>query len=252
MRSFWKFNACRGVDPTSRSSYERLLIKRSHSFTNCGLDNPAIMAAVSPLQRAMVRRPRCSHPDPDQQQRIFFALQVPQKPLRRRWILELGLFLTKLPPAQPPLPSLLPRFSPFPRTQAARLHIQSPSEVRSLPHPASSSAEDQSDTRIDAHILRSDPRFERREQRQKDLKRLLGPLQSGDSNTDSAGYVLLCWGPSPCQVLAVKHMERDMDHELFWKRLRAAWYVQRGRWRSRMPWYGIKDVRMVEVRNLGF
>ena len=96
------------------------------------------MATISTPQRVVVQRPRSPHSDTDQQQQIFLALQVPQIPLQRRWILELvNLFLTKLPPAQPPLPSLLPRFNLSPRTQAAPLHIQPPSRLPSFSHPIS-------------------------------------------------------------------------------------------------------------------
>jgi hypothetical protein len=228
------------------------------------------MATISTPQRAVVQRPRSPHSDTDQQQQIFLALQVHQIPLQRRWILELvNLFLTKLPPAQPPLPSLLPRFNLSPRTQAAPLHIQPPSRLPSFLNPVSPPAGDHSPPPPPAPpqkdqifsinypeyspIKRSGPGYERREQRCKDLKRLLGPLQSDDGDSDGPGCVLLCWGgPSACHVLAVEHMERDMDHELFWKRLRGAWFAQRGRWCLHLPWYGIKGVRTVEVRGLGF
>uniref|UniRef100_A0A8H7K0Y3 Uncharacterized protein n=1 Tax=Bionectria ochroleuca TaxID=29856 RepID=A0A8H7K0Y3_BIOOC len=92
-----------------------------------------------------------------------------------------------------------------------------------------------------------------------DVKRLLNPLTSEEeglvdegSTIYNEGSVFLCWGSATnCRVLSVKHFQRDMDHELFWKKLHHAWYQTRGEWRHKIPWYGIRDVKMVNIRLAG-
>jgi hypothetical protein len=92
-----------------------------------------------------------------------------------------------------------------------------------------------------------------------DVKRLLNPLTSEEeglvdegSTIYNEGSVFLCWGSATnCRVLSVKHFQRDMDHELFWKKLHHAWYQTRGEWRHKIPWYGIRDVKMVDIRLAG-
>jgi hypothetical protein len=95
-------------------------------------------------------------------------------------------------------------------------------------------------------------------QRLAELKSLLGPLTSendeigDDHKYDDYGCVLLCWGsPSSCHVLAVNHIGRNIDQELFWKKLQMAWNDTRGRWRQKMPWYRIRSVEQVKIRLVG-
>ncbi|KAH7311900.1 hypothetical protein BKA65DRAFT_574573 [Rhexocercosporidium sp. MPI-PUGE-AT-0058] len=96
---------------------------------------------------------------------------------------------------------------------------------------------------------------ERYNRRLTDLKNLLSPLTrendgSGDDpKYDDSGCVLLCWGSSSsCHALAVDNIGRTIDQELFWKKLQTAWYNTRGRWRQKMPWYGIRRMKQVEIR----
>jgi len=101
--------------------------------------------------------------------------------------------------------------------------------------------------------------YERYERHLWDLKNILSPLtrddddgSNDDHRNDDSGCVLLCWGSSTnCRVLAVNHISRTIDQEMFWKKLQSAWYDARGRWRQRMPWYGIRSVKQVEVRLVG-
>ncbi|RYP35224.1 hypothetical protein DL767_003890 [Monosporascus sp. MG133] len=96
------------------------------------------------------------------------------------------------------------------------------------------------------------------EQRIAEIERLLEPLTSEDEEAGKTpasyddGFVFLCWGDTTnCRVLRVKHFQADMDHELFWKRLQKTWFQMRGQWRRKLPWYAIRNVRMVDVRLVG-
>lgn len=92
------------------------------------------------------------------------------------------------------------------------------------------------------------PAHELYEQRLTILKNLLRPI----TENDDSGCVLLCWGSSSsCHVLAVNHIGPAIDQELFWNKLQTAWYNTRGRWRQKVPWYGIRNVKQVMIRLVG-
>lgn len=214
-------------------------------------------------ERAVVRRTH--NPPPHTEQELFRFIRALQIPIQNRWVLEwMKLTLHKLPPSQPPLPSILPQFNPglpvqyVPSSAAPPgiipQHRITPIEER---HRRTSSTHKRFDLNFDTDLPLNPPE-ERHNQRLADLKNLLGPLNSekddsGDElKLDDSGCVLLCWGSSSdCRVLVVNHIGRNIDHELFWRKLQTAWYDTRGRWRQKMPWYGIQSVKQVEIRLVG-
>lgn len=223
------------------------------------------MAALPIPERAVVRRTR--NPPPPAEQELFLAIRALQTP-KGRWLLEVvKLFLDKLPPAQLPLPSILPQFNPGPPLQSL---LSSPVSPGVIPRCTITPVEERYSRTSSTHELsvhapaapRPTPTFrpiyERYERRLADLKNLLGPLTCGNDSSgddhkhEDSGCVLLCWGSSSsCRVLAVNHIGRTIDQELFWKKLQTAWYDTRGRWRQKMPWYGIRSVKRVEICLVG-
>lgn len=67
-------------------------------------------------ERAVIRRTH-NHP-PHAEQQLFLAVRALPTPIQDRWLLEFAKLLHKLPPAQPPLPSILPQFNPGPPPQS--------------------------------------------------------------------------------------------------------------------------------------
>ncbi|PVH70646.1 hypothetical protein DL98DRAFT_540678 [Cadophora sp. DSE1049] len=228
------------------------------------------MATLPMPERAVVRQ---THPSPHAEHELFLAIRAPQTSIQGRWLLEVvKLFLDKLPPAQPPLPGILPQFNLGTPLQSL---LSPPAPAGIIPHrgitsveegyPRTSSTHDvfdsntpQPPSRFRAFATPFRPAFppigpiyERHNRRLADLKNLLGPLtcQNDSSGDDDSGCVLLCWGgSSSCRVLAVNHIGGSIDQEVFWKKLQRAWYDTRGRWRQKMPWYGIRSVKQVEIR----
>ncbi|KFY83545.1 hypothetical protein V498_07991, partial [Pseudogymnoascus sp. VKM F-4517 (FW-2822)] len=146
-------------------------------------------------------------------------------------------------PPQPPQPPQLLQSSPTPpRIIPRRRTTQAKASDFDEPQPAPTTV----------------PVSERHDRRLADLKDQLSPLTRGnddsgdDHKDDESGCVLLCWGSSySCRVLAVNHIGPSIDHELFWNKLQTAWYDTRGGWRKKMPWYGIRSVKQVEIRLVG-
>ncbi|KFZ03646.1 hypothetical protein V502_10773 [Pseudogymnoascus sp. VKM F-4520 (FW-2644)] len=212
-------------------------------------------------ERAVVRRTH--NPPPHTEQELFLFIRALQSPIQNRRLLEwMKLKLHKLPPSQPPLPSILPQFNPGLPLQYLPSSSVPPGIIpqrRITPieetHLRTSSTHNIFD--FDTP-LPPDPVEERHIRRLADLENLLGPLNSenddsGDEHKlDDSGCVLLCWGSSSdCRVLVVNYIGRTIDQELFWKKLQTAWYDTRGRWRQKMPWYGIRSVKQVEIRLVG-
>jgi hypothetical protein len=240
------------------------------------------MATPRIPERAVTRR---THNPPHAEQKLFLAVRALQTTIQDGWLLELmKLLLHRLPPTQPPLPSILPQFnlgSPLQSllpssappgiipqrriTPIEERHLRTSSTHKILDfsplQPLDLAEEREYLNRLLANwspIQSLDPAEERYYQRLADLKNLLGPLNSenddsGDKHKrDDSGCVLLCWGSSSdCRALAVNHIERTIDQKLFWKNLQTAWYNTRGRWRQIIPWYGIRSVKQVEIRLVG-
>lgn len=84
----------------------------------------------------------------------------------------------------------------------------------------------------------------------KEIDRLFDPLTNESEHSD--GFVFLCWGDATsCRIQGVKHFQHDMDDVLFWKKLNTAWFQARGEWRRKIPWYGIRNVQVADVRLAG-
>lgn len=79
--------------------------------------------------------------------------------------------------------------------------------------------------------------------RKDQLQRVLDPLLSGSSST-----LLLCWGQEDrCRVIPVK-ISDSADSEAQWNETQCAWNKQNAKWRSWLPWYGVKRVVVGQVR----
>jgi hypothetical protein len=218
------------------------------------------MATFPIPERAIVRR--TYNPPPHAEQELFLAIRAPQTPIQGRWLLEVvKLLLHKLPPAQTPLPGILPQFNPGPPLQSL---LSSPAPPGIIPqrriipveerYLRTSPTHEAFDFRAPQPPPTFGPIYERYNRRLADLKNLLGPLtrENDGSGDDDSGCVLLCWGgSSSCRVLAVNHIGGSIDQELFWKKLQTAWYDTRGRWRQKLPWYRIRSVKQVEIRLVG-
>ncbi|KAK4185327.1 hypothetical protein QBC35DRAFT_534290 [Podospora australis] len=89
-------------------------------------------------------------------------------------------------------------------------------------------------------------------------------IKRSQNRAHDVGCVLLCWGrEADCRVVAVPHIPRSTDHELFWKEIRKGWsnaLVRRSwgpprlsRWLLgwKLPWWGVKAVKLVKIRILG-
>ncbi|KFY19200.1 hypothetical protein V493_08081 [Pseudogymnoascus sp. VKM F-4281 (FW-2241)] len=204
--------------------------------------------------------PRARDTPPRLEQELLPPILAPKTDIQGRWILEMvKMLLTKLPPAQPPLPGILPQFNPDPPLQP---HLSFPVPLSTIPRRTTTPVKKQQ-SRFATAIPSIKPAYEqpideRHEQRLADLKTLLGPLTrkidgTGDGDKlDNSGCVLLCWGSSSsCRVMAVPHIERTIDRELFWKKLQTAWYGTRGWWQQKVPWYGVRSVKRVDIRLVG-
>jgi hypothetical protein len=84
------------------------------------------------------------------------------------------------------------------------------------------------------------------EKRKKEILEILEPILNGE---DLHSYsILLCWGKrSHCQILPVKiaHSADDVD---VWQEVRRTWYAHKGDWRRLLPFFGIREVNIVDVR----
>jgi len=219
------------------------------------------MATLPIPERAIVRR--TYNPPLHAEQELFLAIRAPQTPIQGRRLLEVvKLLLHKLPPAQPPLPGVLPQFNPGPPLQSLLSSFAPPDiipqrriipvEERYLRTSPTHEAIDLSAPQPPPPMV--GPIYERYNRRLADLKSLLSPLtrENDGSGDDDSGCVLLCWGgSSSCRVLAVNHIGGSIDQELFWKKLQTAWYDTRGRWRQKLPWYRIRSVKQVAIRLAG-
>lgn len=79
--------------------------------------------------------------------------------------------------------------------------------------------------------------------RKDQLQRVLDPLLSGSSST-----LLLCCGQEDrCRVIPVQ-ISDSADSEAQWNETQCAWNKQNAKWRSWLPWYGVKRVVVGQVR----
>ncbi|KFY29419.1 hypothetical protein V493_02375 [Pseudogymnoascus sp. VKM F-4281 (FW-2241)] len=207
-------------------------------------------------ERAMIRRDH--NAPPHTEPKLFLDIRALQTLVQDRWQLELvRLLLYKLPPAQPPLPSILPQFNLGQPPQPPQPLQSSPTPPRIIPRRRTTQAK-ASDFDEPQPAPTFVPVYERHNRRLADLKDQLSPLTCGNDgsdgvhNDDDSGCVLLCWGSSySCRMLAVNHIGSSIDQELFWNKLQTAWYDTRGEWRQKMPWYRIRNVKQVEIRLVG-
>ncbi|VUC23939.1 unnamed protein product [Clonostachys rosea] len=235
------------------------------------------MSSVTPPAEAVIGRGAASEAENEETDSTWRLNQ--QMALDFHWVLQ-ALHSLPVTISQPNNPSLLPQFrtqwnlpQPSNSTRVIELPDNTPPPVsparttrsrfaRRVSNGSSSSGSIFSpQVRASAPQPKSQEKLERDAYDQfiADVKRVLDPLTSqedGLPNKDctiyNEGSVFLCWGSAAnSRVLNVKHIQRNMDHELFWKRLNHTWYQARGEWRRKIPWYGIRDVKMVDIRLVG-
>jgi len=86
----------------------------------------------------------------------------------------------------------------------------------------------------------------RNKKRREQIGEILGPIMNPNSGK---AIVLLCWGtPDNCQILPITVDETPEGVEL-WNTLQRGWYQARGSWRKRMPYWQVKRVEEVKVRD---
>ena len=81
------------------------------------------------------------------------------------------------------------------------------------------------------------------------IKELLGVLSPLDPQGDRSSTILIAWGePDNCRVLPVK-ISHGADDVQMWEHIRNAYYSHRGKWREKLPCFGVKQVAVAKVRN---
>jgi hypothetical protein len=84
---------------------------------------------------------------------------------------------------------------------------------------------------------------ESHEGRKSDLGKALESML-GDGISAS---VLLCWGEKHrCHIIPV-NIANSTDEVAVWREIHQAWYSHRGQWRRYLPFFGVRQVDIVEV-----
>lgn len=84
------------------------------------------------------------------------------------------------------------------------------------------------------------------------MKELLGVLSPLDPQGDNSTTILIAWGKADnCRVLPVK-IPHGADDDQLWEHIRNSYYSHRGKWRGKLPCFGVKQVAVAKVRYLKF
>lgn len=235
------------------------------------------MATIARPPGAVVRR--SSPTRPDQLEADLLMRWKEQRVIRQRQVLQ-TIYTLLFTPAPTTPPSILPQFTTnqhfpfvnrvteipeaacptlprFPQTERSNVtHSHVTDDAESNNSGTSSSFSFDIPELQKASADRSDPNADKILQREAydqhvtEIDRLFDPLTNEDEHPD--GFVFLCWGnATSCRVQGVKHFQHNIDHVLFWKKLQTAWFQARGQWRRKIPWYGIRNVKLVDVRLAG-
>ena len=89
------------------------------------------------------------------------------------------------------------------------------------------------------------PTRTKHEERKKEVLDVLTPILAGEGmNTAS---ILLCYDRGHhCQIFPVK-VPHSADKVAVWQQIRREWYEKRGSWRKMIPFFGVKEVSVVDV-----
>ncbi|KAM0811451.1 hypothetical protein AB5N19_11807 [Seiridium cardinale] len=63
--------------------------------------------------------------------------------------------------------------------------------------------------------------------------------------------LLMCWGKGDQCCILTAPISNSKDSVAQWAEARRAWTQQKASWRSRVPWYGVTSVKVVEVTIVG-
>lgn len=85
---------------------------------------------------------------------------------------------------------------------------------------------------------------ESHERRKSELGKALEPIL-GDAQ--GAASVTLCWGERHrCHIIPVNIADSG-DEVAAWDKIQGEWYAYRGKWRRYLPFFGVRQVDIVEV-----
>ena len=114
--------------------------------------------------------------------------------------------------------------------------VSEPNEERTARHRINNPKRQEhlgfADTREIAHSNRKD-----------ELKTVLNPILADGVNH----LVILCWGDKDCCHIVPVNIGNEADEVNAWESIREAWYERRGNWRKYIPFYGVRQVDVVEV-----